>query len=144
MGFYSKHIDKVHFYGIKHREINNVNDNFILENEIKDVMAKGNKLQFLIDAENLRNQSLEEKDRSMNINFAIVVSLLFGLISLAMGIFFEPTKEIPTFLIKYSVCLVIYITVVWVLVKRANEILKLYNAKIIFFDTICKIIRGKE
>ena len=64
MNYYKKNIDKVNFYGIKYRKISNINDYSILKKEVEGVLYKANKVQFLIDAENLCNSAKEEKDGS--------------------------------------------------------------------------------
>lgn len=144
MSYYTKQINKIKFYEIKYREIKNINDYSILKKEVEELLSKGNKEQFLIDVKNFRNTATEEKDRSMCINLPLVISLLFGISAFVLGIIMRSTQNICTFIIEYAVCLILYIFVVWLLVNRANSILKLYSKKIIFYDTICKMIKGKE
>ncbi|MGN0318158.1 MAG: hypothetical protein ACI4E1_09545 [Lachnospira sp.] len=85
MNYYQKNIIKVNFYGIEYRKISNINDYSILENEVEGVLSKGNKAQFLIDAENLCNSAKEEKDRSMCINLPLCISLIFGICAFVLG-----------------------------------------------------------
>lgn len=101
MSFYSEHIKNIEFYGVKYRKINNINDRYMLEKEVKDVLVNGNREQFLIDAENMKNQSLEEKDISMSINFSLVTSSMFGLISLVFGAILGQAKNIILFYATY-------------------------------------------
>ena len=95
-GYYSKHIVEVTFHNIQYREIKNVDDYINLEKEIWSVV-KDNRAQFLIDAENLKDQSIEEKDKSMIINFSLSASLVFGVISLVMGTLFGTIAGIVSF-----------------------------------------------
>lgn len=76
--------------------IKNVDDYINLEKEIWSVV-KDNRAQFLIDAENLKDQSIEEKDKSMIINFSLSASLVFGVISLVMGTLFGTIAGIVSF-----------------------------------------------
>ena len=136
-GYYSKHIAEVTFHNIQYREIKNVDDYINLEKEIWSVV-KDNRAQFLIDAENLKDQSIEEKDKSMIINFSLSASLVFGVISLVMGTLFGTIAGIVSFFAYISICMF----AVFLLVETTNDILKFRNRKIIFYETICQIIRG--
>lgn len=144
MSYYTKQINKIEFYEIEYKEIENINDYFYLKNKVEEVLSKGNKEQFLITAENLRNTAIEEKDRSMCINFPLAISFLFGISAFVLGIIMWEIQNMCTFLLAYGLCIVLYIFIVWLLVKRADSILKLYSKKVIFYDTICKMIRNKE
>ena len=140
-GYYSKHIAEVTFHNIQYREIKNVDDYINLEKEIWSVV-KDNRAQFLIDAENLKDQSIEEKDKSMIINFSLSASLVFGVTSLVMGTLFGTIAGIVSFFRIYILDIAICMFAVFLLVETTNDILKFRNRKIIFYETICQIIRG--
>lgn len=94
MNYYQKNVNALEFYGVKYREIKNVNDYAILENEIKGLLECGNKVQFMIDVENRKNESIEYKDTNMTIYFSLVSSLVFGLVSIIMGMLMGENKEL--------------------------------------------------
>ena len=137
MSFCSKHIKNIEFYGVKYRKINNINDRYMLEKEVKDALVNGNREQFLIDAENMKNQSLEEKDVSMSINFSLVMSFMFGIVSLVFGVFLGKAQDIISFYVVYLVSIGLNMVVIFLLVNRARDILKYMNDKILFYSEIC-------
>lgn len=144
MSFYSKNIKCVEFYGVKYRKINNINDSNMLKKEVEDILVNGNREQFLIDAENMKNKTLEEKDISMNINFSLVCSFVFGIISLVFGFLFGKVQNIASFYIAYIAAISANMIVIWLLVTRTREIFKLMNDKILFYETVCKIIENNN
>lgn len=135
---------QVEFYGIKYKKVTNINDYCVLKKEVKGIVAYGDKNQFLIDVENMKNQSIEEKEKSMTINFSLVCSFVFGLISLLSSVLFGNIENVKSFVIAYVIVLVVNaIAIIW-LVTRAKNILKLRNDKIIFYETLQKMIMDKE
>lgn len=142
MDYFEKHIDKVNFKGIAYREIKTINDYSMLENEVRKLLETGNKTQFLIDAENLKNESVEEKERNLSVNLPLVMSLSFGVWSFILGIIFGGVDKIIAISWGYITCFVIYFLLVAYLAIRTDNILKLHTRKIVFYDTICRIING--
>lgn len=78
----------------------------------------------------------------MIINFSLSASLVFGVISLVMGTLFGTIAGIVSFFRIYILDIAICMFAVFLLVETTNDILKFRNRKIIFYETICQIIRG--
>lgn len=142
MDFFEKRIVKVNFNGITYKEIRNTNDYIMLEDEVRKLLEKGDKTQFLIDAENLKNESVEEKERNLSINLPLAMSLLFGTTSLILGIIFGGVDKFIAIIFGNIICVVVNLGLVVYFVGRTDNILKLYTRKIVFYDTICRIISG--
>ena len=147
MSYFTKHIDEVaevEFHKIRYRKIEKSKDYFILEKEIKNLVANENKVELLIEAENLRNKSEEEKDISMSINLPLMISLGFGISAYVISVYSINIKSIGLVdFFYYILCICIYMSVVWLIVTRAKSILELQNKKFVFYDTIYRIIKGK-
>lgn len=140
MKYYEDKIRNVEFYGIKYRKVTNINEYNVLEKEVKEIVSCGDKKQFMIEVENMKEQSLEEKDISMTINFSLVSTFLFGIISYVIGALFGTTKSISYFLFGYIVAIVLYMFLMTILVNRARDILRLCNDKAKFFELIRRMI----
>lgn len=144
MNYYDEEISKIDFYGIKYITIKTVNDYIFLEREIDNLLAKLNKNECLITAENLKNMASEEKERSISVHFPLTMSLLFGICAFVLGCLFSNPGGLGRFMLSYIICIAMYFIVVVLLLNRANMILNIRNKKITFYDTICKIIRNKN
>ena len=102
---------------------------------MEDLLEKGNKMQFLIDAENMKNESLEKKEISTTVCFSLVSIMLFGIVSFVMKeVFWEEC---------YIIKIALNILAIHILVNTTKFNARLSNKKIIFYDTISKIIKDK-
>lgn len=144
MSYYDKQINKIDYYGIKYIFINNVNDYKNLKKDIDNILLNMDKTQCIIDAENSLNQVKDEKDKSLCINLPLVISLLFGIAGAFLGFIFGKVGGIKDFISVYVVAVVIYIFILFLIIKRARKILDVYNRKIVFYDTICRIIKEEK
>lgn len=144
MKYIDKEISKIDFYGIKYKEIKNVNDYSILKSEIDHLLKGNDKIEYLISAENNKIKAEYEKDKSMNINLSLVQSLLFCIYGYVCGYYSSgKTSGVLGFIINLIICSALAFFITYLIIKRAQVILDLKNKKIIFFDTICRIIKDE-
>lgn len=144
MKYIDKEISKIDFYGIKYKEIKNVNDYSILKSEIDHLLKGNDKIEYLISAENNKIKAEYEKDKSMNINLSLVQSLLFCICGYVCGYYSSgKTSGVLGFIIDFIICFALAFFITCLIIKRAQVILDLKNKKIIFFDTICRIIKDE-
>lgn len=141
MNYYDKQMEKIDYYGIKYIFISSVYDYNKLKKEIDTILLSKDKTQCVIVAENSLNQVKGEKDKSLCINLPLVISLLFGISGLVLGFIFGKVGGIEDFISVYVVAIVIYIFILLFIIKRAQVILDVHNRKIVFYDTICRIIK---
>ena len=125
MNYYDEEISKIDFYGIKYVDIKTVNDYIFLEKEIDNLLAKLNKNECLITAENFKNMA------SISIHFPLTMSLLFGICAFVLGCLFSNPGGLGRFMFSYIICIAMYFIVVALLLNRANMILNIRNKKII-------------
>ncbi len=140
MGYFEKEIQKINFYGIQYREINDINDYLFLKKEINELFKNIDKKQGLITAKNSYKSAEKEKEKSLGINFPVAVSILFGLYGFVMGIIFSKVENV--WVIYVYIILAIIISAI--IITRANKILKVRNNEINFFEVICEIIKEEQ
>lgn len=144
MKYIDKEISKIDFYGIKYSEINDVNDYSLLKSKIDHLLKEGDKRQYLISAENSKIKAEYEKDKSMNINLGLTQSLLFCICGYICGYLCGvKTYEILGFIIISIICFALAFFIVWLIIRKAQVVLVAKNKKIIFYDTICRIIKNE-
>lgn len=146
MSFYTKEISKINFAGIKYRKINNINDYFLMEKEVRELISCGDKKQFWINAENLKNSAIEEKEISINACFPLVSSFLFSIGAFALGFISAASANdgICEFITKYIVAVITYLIIIVIIVRHYDIIIKVRNKKITFYKTICEMIKANN
>lgn len=143
MSYYNEEMSKINYYGIKYMEIKDINDYVILERGVADLVANGDKRQFLISAINLKNKAIEEKDNRLSVHLPLVSSMLFGIGSSALTLFNINGDSLWNFTWGYALSIGVYSIIVCIILKRAETILKIRNKKIVFYDTICEMIKDR-
>ena len=144
MKYIDKEMSKIDFYGIKYRKIKDVNDYSLLKSEIDHLLKEGDKKQYLISAENSKIKAEYEKDKSMNINLSLAQSLLFCICGYICGYLGGgKTYEILEFIKGFIICFALAFFIVWLIIMRAQVVLNAKNKKIIFYDTICRILKNE-
>ena len=143
--FYKKNIQEVEFYGIKYRCITRVSEYTILEKEVTNLIDCSEVCQLKIDIENKIEEAKYERDASMGINLPIVIfwiglfigSYITGYMSVLVR---TENVGIPSALAEAGIGLVI----MCYLVVKGRDIHKYRCDKIIFFETIKKIIEHQK
>lgn len=143
MSYYNEEVSKINYYGIKYREIKDINDYVILEREVDNLVANGNKRQLLISAINLKNKVIEEKDNKLSVHLPLVSSMLFGIGASALTLFNINGNRLWNFIKGYGLSIIVYFIIVCIMLKKAEIILKVCNKKIVFYDTICEMIKNR-
>lgn len=143
MSYYNEEVSKINYYGIKYREIKDINDYVILEREVDNLVANGNKRQLLISAINLKNKAIEEKDNKLSVHLPLVSSMLFGIGASALTLFNINGNSLWNFIKGYGLSIIVYFIIVCIMLKKAEIILKVCNKKIVFYDTICEMIKNR-
>lgn len=144
MNYYDKQMEKIDYYGIKYIFIESVYDYNKLKKKIDTILLNNDKTQCVIDAENSLNRVKDEKDKSLCINLPLVISLLFGISGLVLGFIFGKVGGIKDFISVYVVTILIYILILFLIIKRAQVILDVHNRKMVFYDTICRILKERK
>lgn len=143
MSYYNEEVSKINYYGIKYREIKDINDYVILEREVDNLVANGNKRQLLISSINLKNKAIEEKDNKLSVHLPLVSSMLFGIGASALTLFNINGNSLWNFIKGYGLSIIVYFIIVCIMLKKAEIILKVCNKKIVFYDTICEMIKNR-